>query len=275
VPQNKRHLSIAGFFVQGERLKILVTHDGSINSKDALKYGTQKVRENGGGFVTLYIFQDISGTGGIQTVDSDSEGAVRYEDQKRGGLEGGDGVKINILMGKGDPKEEIRQYTTTEKVDMIITIPAYADFFKDAALPFAVIPGTILVPTDNREISGRVVEQITNEARSAFSKVLLIGIIPIHLYSPSEKNEIEEVKKETFQALEKVKATLTERGIQTKELIRMGYPDEEIVKAAEEHSVSMIIIPAVIDRPSELKKAASIILDDLGQVKVPILLVPA
>jgi hypothetical protein len=123
-------------------------------------------------------------------------------------------------------------------------------------------------------MSGRIVEQITNEARSAFSKVLLLGIIPIHLYNPSEKEEIEDVKKETFKTLEKVKTILNERGIQTKELIRMGYPDEEIIRAAEEHLVSMIIIPAVTDQPSELRKAASIILDDIGQVKVPILLVP-
>jgi nucleotide-binding universal stress UspA family protein len=255
-------------------LKVLVTHDGSINSKDALKYGIQKVRQNGGGVVTLYIFQDLSGTGGIQSTEGESEGAVRYEDQKKSPLEGGDSVKINILMGKGDPKEEIRHYTVTEKVDLIVTIPAYADLFINASLPFTVIPGTILVPADNREMSGRVVEQITNEARSAFSKVLLLGIIPIHLYSPSEKEEIEDVKKETFKTLEKVKATLNERGIQTKELIRTGYPDEEIVRAAEEHSVSMIIIPAVTDQPTELKKAASIILDDIGQVKIPILVVP-
>jgi hypothetical protein len=255
-------------------LKVLVTHDGSINSKDALKYGIQKVRENGGGSVTLYIFQDLNSAGGVQSAESVPEGAVPYEDQKKSPLEGGDSVKINILMGKGDPREEIRHYCVTENVAMLITIPAYADHFKNADLPFAVIPGTILVPADSREISGKVVEQITNEARSAFSKVLLLGIIPIHLYNPSEKEEIEDVKKETFKTLEKVKTILNERGIQTKELIRMGYPDEEIIRAAEEHLVSMIIIPAVTDQPSELRKAASIILDDIGQVKVPILLVP-
>ena len=127
---------------------------------------------------------------------------------------------------------------------------------------------------DDHEMPGVVLEQVTNEARSTRSKILLLGIIPIHLYSPSEAQELEVVRHATFDAVKKAAALLSQREIRVAEILRMGYPDEEITKAAEEFGVSLIVIPCTMDYLSELKKAARIILDDIKPINVPILYVP-
>jgi len=133
----------------------------------------------------------------------------------------------------------------------------------------------ILAPMDDREMTGAVIKQIAAEALATSSRVLLLGVVPIHLYSSSEETELDHVKKATLSAVDLATSRLRELGIQAEGVIKMGYPDEEIIKAAEESHVSMIVISCSADRYSELSKAASIILDEIKQVKIPILYVPA
>ena len=37
-------------------MKVLVAYDGTLQAKDALKYGVEKVKENGGELVALHVF---------------------------------------------------------------------------------------------------------------------------------------------------------------------------------------------------------------------------
>jgi hypothetical protein len=67
---------------------------------------------------------------------------------------------------------------------------------------------------------------------------------------------------------------LQERGVKTRALLRSGYPDEEILKVAEEYRVSLILLPAGGTTPSELSKAAAILTDEPGRLPWPVFLVP-
>jgi nucleotide-binding universal stress UspA family protein len=69
-----------------------------------------------------------------------------------------------------------------------------------------------------------------------------------------------------------IEKTLAGRGIETGKILRSGYPDEEILKAADEFSASLIIIAAGGDAPSELSKAAAILLDGPERTGSPVLL---
>ncbi len=102
------------------------------------------------------------------------------------------------------------------------------------------------------------------------SKVVLLGVVPIHMYSGSEKKEIDEIKREISTALKKAAKLLREEGIETKELLRSGYPDEEIAKVAEELPTSVVIIPEGGDTPSELAKAAAVLISEADGFKKPI-----
>ena len=247
-------------------MNVLVTHDGSADAESALRYSALKVMENGGGMIFLYIFQGLGG-------EDDLTSKVRAIDVPCS-LKSSEPVGLNVLLGRGDPKAEIMGYSLTEKVDLIVTVPSCSSFVKDTSIPISVIPATILVPMDNRPMQESVIRQITGEALSTCSKLLLLGIVPIHLYNPSEEAELDAVKDATQKAVEQAASALGRRGIHVEELLRMGYPDEEIIKAAEEHMVSMIVIPCASDQLSELNKAASIILDEIKQVNIPILYLP-
>jgi nucleotide-binding universal stress UspA family protein len=136
------------------------------------------------------------------------------------------------------------------------------------------MPGIILVPVDNSETLLADKENIIEEARATGSKVLLMGIVPVHLYSPAEREELEQVKKETAATVRKIKNALSGQGSEVSEVIRSGYPDEEILKAAEEYAASLIMLPAGGKTPSELTKAAAILLDEPERVHMPIELLP-
>jgi nucleotide-binding universal stress UspA family protein len=94
------------------------------------------------------------------------------------------------------------------------------------------------------------------------------------LYSREEKKELERVKKEITASVKKLKKTLAEKGIAVSEIVRSGYPDEEILKAADEYAVSLILLPSGSSVPSELSKAAAIILEESAQLKWPVFLLP-
>ena len=124
-------------------MNVLVTHDGSADAESALRYSALKVKENGGGMISLYIFQ------GLGEVDDDFASKVRSLDAPCS-LKNSGSVGLNVLLGKGDPKAEILGYTLTEKVDLIVTVPSCSLFVKDASVPVSMIPATILVPMDDR-----------------------------------------------------------------------------------------------------------------------------
>jgi nucleotide-binding universal stress UspA family protein len=129
-----------------------------------------------------------------------------------------------------------------------------------------------LAPVDNTAVPEATLDQIMEEARAAESKVILLGVVPIHIYSTWEKGEVEKVRKEISAGVKKAKKRLNDAGIETKDMILSGYPDEEIVRVAEEYAVSMIIIPSGGDTPSELSKAANILLDETDAIKRPVVI---
>jgi nucleotide-binding universal stress UspA family protein len=134
------------------------------------------------------------------------------------------------------------------------------------------MPGTILVPIGISDMSLANKEDVIEETKATGSKVLLLGIVPVHLYSVGEKAELEQVRKRTTVMVKKIKSALTMEGVEVSDVIKSGYPDEEIQKAAEEYSVSLIMLPAGGKTPSELTKAAAILFDEPERVRMPILL---
>jgi nucleotide-binding universal stress UspA family protein len=151
--------------------------------------------------------------------------------------------------------------------------PRYKGIAKEAPCPVYLVPGTILVPVDNTETPHRSIERIEEEVKMTGASVLLLGVVPVHLYSREEKRELEQVKKGTLAEMKSLRNALAELGIDASEVLRSGYPDLEILKAAEEHTVSIIILPSEGATPSELSKAASILMDESNRVKCPVMLV--
>jgi nucleotide-binding universal stress UspA family protein len=259
-------------------MKILTIYDGTIQSKTALRYGIKKAKKENGEVVVLHVFQSslfIDYDAGPRAEEAARVEAKRHlQDAESIIRETSQGVSVKIMSVEGDPVEEALRVSKDEQAGLILAPPRYKAIVKNASCPIPVyiMPGSILVPIDSSDMPAANKENIINEARATGSKVLLLGIVPVHVYSAAEKAELEQVRKRTTAAVKKIKMTLTKEGVEVSEAIKSGYPDEEILKAADEYSVSLIMLPAGGKTPSELTKAASIILDEPERICMPILL---
>jgi nucleotide-binding universal stress UspA family protein len=258
-------------------MKILVSYDGSLNSQVALKYGIRKTIEARGSMYVLHVFNSRMfidyGAGPNAEIVARRESSGHVEEARRIIAESGPGIPVRLLEEEGNPEEAVVDLARAEKVDLIIAPVRQKAILKTAPCPVSLIPGNIVLPVDNSDSYLRVIDKVAQEAEVSASKVIVLGIVPIHLYSTVEKKEVDGIRKGTEAALKNAKKLFSKKGIETKELLRSGYPDEEIAKVADEYPVAMIIVPESGDTPSELGKAANIIIDDSDRFKQPVLLV--
>jgi nucleotide-binding universal stress UspA family protein len=136
-------------------MKVLIAYDGTLQAKDALRYGAQKVKEAGGELVVLHVFNSSL------FVDYDvfgAEEAARMEAMslvaraKRILAEIGDGVKSRVIVTDGDPEEETMNFAREYNVDLLLCSPGYKSIGRSfkmspddqgTAVPeYADIPGT-------------------------------------------------------------------------------------------------------------------------------------
>ena len=260
---------------RGLLMKILVIYDGTIHTKTALRYGLRKAKEKNGEVIVLQVFQSrlfVDYDAGPKAEEiARAEASRHLRDAETIIQEAGrHGIPVRVLSEEGDTVEEAVRLANAEHADLILSSPRYKAITRQAPCPVYIMHGTILVPVDSSDALMQDKDNIIEEAKATGSKVLLLGIIPIHLYSTGETAELEEVKKGTATTIKKIKNALIGQRIEVSETVRSGYPDEEILKAAEEYSVSLIMLPAGGKTPSELTKAASILLDEPKQIRLPI-----
>jgi nucleotide-binding universal stress UspA family protein len=260
-------------------MKILVVYDGTLQAKKALNYGIHAVGESGGELLLLQVFD--------RSAFVDYDAGPRAEDAARAERAGhlawamrhlqeeAPGLLVRIIEEEGDTVSRAVHHAATEHVDLLLAPPAFRVLRTTAPCAVRIIPGLILLPLDSSGSPAAGVGEVVREATLTGSPVLLLGIVPVHLYSREEKLELEAVRQETEASVRRVKGLLAGQGIEVRDAIRSGYPDEEILKAAEEHSASLIMLPAGGVTPSELSKAASILLEEAPHQRLVISLFPA
>ena len=260
-------------------MRLLTIYDGTLQSKTALRYGLRKAKETGGELIILQAFQSslfVDYDAGPRAEDLARAEAARHQlDAKNIIHEAGVGVAVRMVSEDGEAVPAALRLAETERVDLLLASLRYKALARTAPCPVHIMPGTILVPVDNSEALIADKDLIIEEARATNSKVLLLGIVPVHLYSAAEKKELDAVRSATGAAVGKLLNALREQGLQVSETIRSGYPDEEILKAAEEHSATLIMLPSGGKTPSELTKAAAILLDEPERIPLPVRIIRA
>lgn len=260
-------------------MNILAAYDGTLHAKKALRYGIRKAQASGGGSLTVLqvfdrtMFVDYDAGPRAEEL-ARSESARQLEEAKQIAGESAAGLAVAFIMDEGMAAERIAFHAGAVRPDLVLVPPRYRDIAASLSCPVTVVPGTILVPVDSINSPAAAIDTIVQESQATGSKVLVLGVVPVHLYSREEKKELERVKRETASGVKELKKTLAGRGIEVLEALRSGYPDEEILKAAAEHAVSLILLPSGSTTPSELSKAASILLDESERLKWPVFLLP-
>jgi nucleotide-binding universal stress UspA family protein len=115
-------------------MKVLVAYDGTLQSKDALRYGMEKVRENGGEVLALHLFNsnlfidyDVA-PGAVETARKES--ARQIQDAKILLKEEGSDLKTSIFAGEGDPEDEVIRFARERNVDVLLCPPRYKSIIK-------------------------------------------------------------------------------------------------------------------------------------------------
>jgi len=260
-------------------VKILVAYDGSFQSKNALRYGIEKAEEKGGEVISLHVFNSNmfidydAGPGAVETARREFYRHVKDAERLIGEI--GGQIQVNSVVAEGNPEEAILRYAKSENVGLVLATPAYKSIARTAPCPVCIIPGNIIVALDNTDSWLTCLDQTIKEAKITGSQVLLLGIVPVHLYSRSEKKEVEKIKKETAMSIKRMKEILNKEDIRTKDIMRSGYPDEELLEVAARYPQAMIIVPSGKAAESELNKAVNVILNEPWRFKMPIQLMPA
>ena len=108
-------------------MKVLVAYDGTLQAKDALRYGLDKVRENGGEVVALHVFDrgmfvDYDAIPGVEEMAR--KDAERHVDEARS-LIRESGVRARVITEDGSPEEEVLNYAMARNVDILLCPPKY------------------------------------------------------------------------------------------------------------------------------------------------------
>lgn len=258
-----------------EEMKLLVTYDGTLDAKTALRYGMEKAKENGGDLLILQVFNSnlfIDYDAIPQAKEIARRESSCYADEVEQIIrEEGKGIKASIILEEGNPEKIFIRYANTEKIDIMFIQPRYRSIIKKVPCTVSIIPGNIIIPVDNNDDPITKVNRIAKEALATRSKVILLGLIPIHIYSNSEKKEMCKITAETSLIVKRLKDILNGQGIGTREIIRSGYPDEEIIKIVNEYPVTMIMFLNDGRKPSELCKTINIIVEESKNLKMSIL----
>lgn len=260
-------------------MKILVTYDGTLQSKHALRYALDGVKDSGAEVTALHVFHANMLTGYDAVPEARAIArteSLQYVREAEGIIKSfGSDVTASVVMRDGEPAEETVRFASEGSFDLIIAVPKFRSMVLSAPCPVSVIPGVIVVPVDNSEVPDSFLGRIVTEAKRSGSSVIILGIIPVNLYSSSEKAELAAVEKETASVLRKLKGRLAAADIKAKEVMASGYPDEEILGAAAKEAVSMIMFNRTGDAPSELSKAADMLLQDRDLLHQEVVIVPA
>jgi len=114
-------------------MKVLVAYDGSMQAKDALRYGLEKVRENGGELVALHVFNsnlfvDYDAFGAEEVGRAES---VRFVAEANKILrETGKGINARVIVAEGYPEEETIKYARANNVDLLLCSPRYKSIIR-------------------------------------------------------------------------------------------------------------------------------------------------
>lgn len=118
------------FWEGGHDMRVLVAYDGSLKSKEALKFGLSRMRGGSGLLTILYVFDRslfVYYPAGIKEIDRARGEAEDMLCEAREFAESLlEGVWIKAVMEEGAPEEEIMRHAEECCYDMVVCPKAYA-----------------------------------------------------------------------------------------------------------------------------------------------------
>jgi len=115
-------------------MKVLVAYDGTLQAKDALRYGLERVRNEGGEVIALHVFQSslfIDYDAHPMVEEIARRESARFAEEASLFLAGsGSDVKTRVLTVEGNPEEEIMRFAREKNVDVLLCPPRYRSIIR-------------------------------------------------------------------------------------------------------------------------------------------------
>ncbi len=109
-------------------MKIMVAYDGTLQAKEALVYGMDKVREKGGEVVALHVFNNELFVD-YDVMDAEEmarrESARFVEEAKAIIREKANGVRASLFTTEGDPEEAMISFAREKQADILLCPPRF------------------------------------------------------------------------------------------------------------------------------------------------------
>lgn len=108
-------------------MRIMVAYDGTIPSKEALRYGIQKVRELGGELIAMQVldpllFLDYS----VGALDAARAEAACIREEAKALLRAeATGIRASVVWTEGDPEAMLVSYAEDRFIDVLLCPPRY------------------------------------------------------------------------------------------------------------------------------------------------------
>ncbi len=109
-------------------MKMTVSYDGTLQSKEALRFAIGQAREKDAYLSVLHVFNSglfLDYEAGLNAIDFARRQSRAYLEEARAIIAfEGNGVNVGVYSVEGDPEEELLSFAHSQKADYIVCTPS-------------------------------------------------------------------------------------------------------------------------------------------------------
>ena len=129
-------------------MRILAVYDGTLNSKDVVRYGLFRAKSTGGELHVIHVldsslFVEYEGLNAEETARR--ELANYLADAEKIIAEVGKGIKVSFTTMDGIPEEEFVEYAKENRIDLILVPEKFAEIGRGAPCRVSIVPSDFSV----------------------------------------------------------------------------------------------------------------------------------
>ncbi|MBF0505496.1 MAG: response regulator [Nitrospirae bacterium] len=124
-------------------MRILAVYDGTLNSKDVVRYGLFRAKTTGGELHVIHVLDSalITEYAGFNAEETARRELSYYlSDAEKIIAEVGKGIRVSFTTMDGIPVDEFVRYAKENKIEMILIPEKYAEIGRHAPCPVSIVP---------------------------------------------------------------------------------------------------------------------------------------
>lgn len=179
-------------------------------------------------------------------------------------------TKITVSEAYADIQTVIDNHIAMCLPNLIYLPKIYKKQLKLKQLCYFFCPAVAVLPVENNALNEQLLRRFSMTAELCFDDVIIQGLIPVHLYSATEQEQLNKLSAMVQSTTKALSKALSKAHIKNRYSICSGFMDEEIMKLVKTKNIDCLFFAPQLDSPSELYKAIQMIAADLELLRIPI-----